>query len=441
MDDYLWYNIDMKSYFHRILDDVLIEELEGVGAVLVQGAKWCGKTTTCEQVAKSTLYMNDPQKRSQYLRMAEADITTLMQGERPRLIDEWQDAPQFWDAIRFGVDHSDGFGHYILTGSAVPPEEIDKNGKTVISHTGTGRISRLTMRPMSLWESRESSGSVSMKALFDGLEFKSGTGPDLSLRDVAYLVCRGGWPQAVLQEGARALKRAFNYYDAVVNVDISRADKTIRDPERVKRLMRSYARLQGTQSGLKAIKLDMIANDVSKLDEDTVASYIKALKKIFVIEDAVAWCPNLRNKAVVRTSDTRYYSDSSIAAAALGIGPDDLMNDLRTFGLLFETMVMRDLRCYAEALGGTVYHYHDGSGLECDAIVHLRNGRYGLVEVKLAGETLIAEADETLKELSDKIDTARMNAPAFRMIIVAKGDFAYRDKNGTVICPITCLRP
>ena len=195
------------------------------------------------------------------------------------------------------------------------------------------------------------------------------------------------------------------------------------------------------ESGLKAIKLDMVANDVSRLDEDTVASYIKALKKIFVIEDAAAWCPNLRNKAVVRTSDTRYFSDPSIAAAALGIGPGDLMNDLRTFGLLFETMVMRDLRCYAEALGGTVYHYHDGSGLECDAVVHLCNGSYGLVEVKLAGETLIAEANETLRDLAEKIDTVKMRSPAFRMIIVAKGEFAYRDKSGTVICPITCLRP
>lgn len=431
----------MKNYFHRIIDDILIDELAGVGAVLVQGAKWCGKTTTCEQIAKSVLYMNDPKKRSLYLQMAEADITTLMQGDRPRLIDEWQDAPQFWDAIRFDVDHRDGFGHYILTGSAVPPDEKDENGKQVISHTGTGRISRLTMRPMSLWESKESSGSVSLKALFEGCEFKTGTGPDLALRDVAYLVCRGGWPQAVLQEGAQALRRAFNYFDAIVNVDVSRADARIRDPERVKRLMRSYARLQGTQSGLKAIKLDMAANDVSKLDEDTVSSYIKALKKIFVVEDAIAWCPNLRNKAVVRTSDTRYFSDSSIAAAALGVGPDDLMNDIRTFGLLFETMAMRDLRCYAEALGGEVFHYHDGSGLECDAIVHLRNGSYGLVEVKLAGDTLIAEANKTLNDLAGKIDTTRMKAPAFRMVVVGKGEFAYRDKSGTIVCPITCLRP
>jgi len=427
-------------YFSRIADSILAEELSSVGAVLVQRPKWCGKPTTCEQLAKSCLYMNDPKKRSTYLKMAEADIAELMKGDQPRLIDEWQDAPQFWDAVRYDVDHSDGFAHYILTGSAVPPEERDEEGKVVISHTGTGRIAHVTMRPMSLWESGESNGTVSMAALFAG-EFKTVPAPERGLREVAYLVCRGGWPQAVIQDGRRALRRAFNYYDAVVNVDIARVDKSIRDPERVKRLMRSYARLQGTQSGLKAIKLDMAANDSRKLDEDTVATYIKALKRIFVIEDALAWCPNLRNKAVVRTSDTRYFVDSSIATAALGVGPDDLMNDIRSFGLLFETMAMRDLRCYAEALDGTVYHYHDGSGLECDAIIHLRNGTYGLVEIKLGGDSLISEGVDTLAKLADRIDVARMKMPSFRMVLTAIGEYAFRDKDGTIICPIGCLRP
>lgn len=412
-----------------------------MGAVLVQGPKWCGKTTTCEQLAQSALYMNDPKRRAFYLQMAEADITELMKGAQPRLIDEWQDAPQFWDAIRFDVDRSEGYGHYILTGSAVPVSERDDRGRPILSHTGTGRIGRVTMRPMSLWESRESSGAVSLGALFAGGEFMSGTGPDLSLGEVAHLVCRGGWPQSVLQGGERSLKRAFDYFDAVVNADISRADGTIRDPERVRRLMRSYARLQGTQSGLKAIKLDMSVHDSARLDEDTVASYIKALKKIFVVEDVAAWCPNLRNKAVIRTSDTRYFTDSSIAAAALGIGPSDLMNDLRTFGLLFETMAIRDLRCYAEALGGSIYHFHDGSGLECDAVVHLRNGSYGLVEIKLAGESLVAEGERTLDALACKIDRTRMKEPSFRMVVTAKGEFAYRNANGVIVCPLTCLRP
>ena len=298
------------------------------------------------------------------------------------------------------------------------------------------------MRPMSLWESGESSGSVGLSALFAGKTFTSGAAPDRSLRETAWLVCRGGWPRAVLQKGARALRRAFDYYDAVVNVDIQRADGTIRDPERVKRLMRSYARLQGTQSGLKAIKSDMSANDAGSLDEDTVASYVKALKKIFVVEDMPAWCPNLRNRSVIRTSDTRYFTDPSIAVAALGASPDDLMNDLGTFGYIFETMAARDLRCYAEALDGTVYHYHDGSGLECDAVVHLRDGSYGLVEVKLGGETLIEAGAKTLKDLAGKIDTTRMPPPSFRMVVVAEGDIAYRrPEDGILVCPLSTLRP
>ena len=426
----------MKTYFSRICDDVLIEELAGMGAVLLQGPKWCGKTTTCEQVAKSRLYMNDPKKRSQYLQMAQSDITELMQGDRPRLIDEWQDAPQFWDAIRYNVDHEEGCGQFILTGSAVPPVSSD------ISHSGTGRIAKLTMRPMSLWESKESSGSVSLGELFQGRDFTSARGLDHSLRDIAYILCRGGWPQAVQQTGTRALRRAFDYYDAVVETDISRAEKSVRDPERVRRLMRSYARLQGTQSGLKAIRLDMAANDSDSIDEDTVSTYIKALKKIFVIEDMSAWTPKLRNKAVIRTSDTRYFIDPSIAVAALGVGPQNLMNDLRSFGYLFETMAVRDLRCYAMALDGWVSHYHDGSGLECDAIIHLRDGSFGLVEVKLGGDSLIGEAVDTLTAFHDKIDTGRMSEPAFKMILIATGEFAYRRKeDGIIVCPIGCLKP
>ena len=425
----------MKMYFSRIYDATIAEELAGMGAVLVQGAKWCGKTTTCEQLAKSILYMADPKKRSLYLQMAESDITELMKGAKPRLIDEWQDAPQFWDAIRYYVDHEDECGQYILTGSATPPDSEK------ISHSGTGRIARITMRPMSLWESKESSGAVSFKALFGNEPFATARADEKTLRDMARLVCRGGWPRAVLQGGTRSLRRAFDYYDAVVNVDISKADKKIRDPERVKRLLKSYSRLQGTQSGLKTIKLDMAANGNDSLDEDTVASYIKALKKIFVVEDMPAWCPNLRNKAVIRTSDTRYFTDPSIAVAALGVGPDDLMNDLGTFGFLFETMAVRDLRCYAEALDGSVYHYHDGSGLECDAVVHLRNGAYGLVEVKLGGETLIAAGAATLGKLAKKIDTTKMKPPSFLMVVVATGEFAYRRADGVIVCPISALKP
>lgn len=431
-----------KIYEKRLVDALLARKLKGVGAVLVQGPKWCGKTTTCEQFAKSALYMGDPKRREHYLQMADTDISVLLAGDQPRLIDEWQDAPKFWDAIRFDVDHSPGFGHYILTGSAVPPE-IDESdpGKRQTVHSGTGRIVRLTMRPMSLFESGESSGTVSLEALFAGDVFKATPVPERGLRDMAFSICRGGWPQAVLQGGEESLDRAFEYYEAVTEIDVSRVDRTLRDPERVKRLMRSYARLQGSQSGLKAIRLDMAANDSASLDDNTVASYIRALKRIFVVEDMVAWCPFLRTKSVIRTSDTRYFIDPSIAAAALGAGPADLMNDLRTFGLLFETMAVRDLRCYAESLLGSVSHYHDGTGLECDAIIHLRNGSYGLVEIKLGGERLIAEGEKTLMSLAKKIDGTRMKEPAFKMVLTASGDYAYETKNGIIVCPLSALRP
>ena len=431
-----------EIYRKRVLDAILERKLSGAGAVLVEGPKWCGKTTTCEQHAKSALYMADPMRRDRYLVQAEVDITELMKGEQPRLIDEWQDAPKFWDAIRYDVDHSAGWGHYILTGSAVPPDDRhERSGKKGIVHSGTGRIVRVKMRPMSLWESEESSGTVSLGALFKGLPFKPGKAIDWSLKDTAYLVCRGGWPQSVLQGGELALDRAFEYVDAVVNSDISRVDGVSRDPRRVRLLLRSYARQQGTQSTIVNIRKDMTIGDGHGPDDDTVSSYLNALRKIFVIEDSEAWCPALRSRAAIRMSPTRYFSDPSIATAALGLGPEDLMNDIRTYGLFFETMVMRDLRVYVDTLNGSVSHYLDRNGLECDAVVHLRNGTSGLVEVKLGGESLIDEGAKTLNELSGIIDTSRQSEVAFKMIITASGDFAYQRKDGIIICPISALKP
>ena len=297
------------------------------------------------------------------------------------------------------------------------------------------------MRPMSLWESEESSGTVSLGALFKGLPFKPGKAIDWSLKDTAYLVCRGGWPQSVLQGGELALDRAFEYVDAVVNSDISRVDGVSRDPRRVRLLLRSYARQQGTQSTIVNIRKDMTIGDGHGPDDDTVSSYLNALRKIFVIEDSEAWCPALRSRAAIRMSPTRYFSDPSIATAALGLGPEDLMNDIRTYGLFFETMVMRDLRVYVDALNGSVSHYLDRNGLECDAVVHLRNGTSGLVEVKLGGESLIDEGAKTLNELSGIIDTSRQSEVAFKMIITASGDFAYQRKDGIIICPVSALKP
>ena len=422
-----------KKYRPRIADDVLKLKLSAMGAVLVEGAKWCGKTTTCEQQSKSVLYMATPDKRKEYLQLAEMDIGKLLKGAKPRLIDEWQDAPQFWDAIRFVVDHEDGVGQFILTGSAVPPD-ISK-----ISHSGTGRFARIKMRPMSLWESGESSGGVSLASLFDEKAFEAAIARELTLDEIAFLICRGGWPQTVGRTGERALVTAQEYVEGVAESDISRADNIPRNPERVRRLLRSCARLQGTQSTLSVIHRDMMANDIRGLDEDTINSYMNALKKIFVIENLQAWCPSLRAKGSIRTTDTLYFVDPSIAAAAMGVGPGNLINDLRSFGLFFEAMAIRDLRVYMDALRGHVEKYHDKTGLECDAVLHLPNGQYALMEIKLGGETLINEGITTLGKLDALIREKGIPKPSFKMVLTATGSFAYL-KDETIICPIGCLK-
>lgn len=423
----------MKKYKARIADEILEKRLQGKGAVLVEGPKWCGKTTTAEQVAGSILYMADPEKEEQNLSMAEINPKRLLQGEIPRLIDEWQIAPKLWDAVRFEVDHRDAFGQFILTGSAVPASYEH------IHHTGTGRFSWLLMRPMSLFESLESTGEVSLKKLFETPEQIDGENA-LDLDRLAFLVCRGGWPRATDLEGEIALEQAFDYYEAVVRSDISRADGVSRNPERVKRLMRSYARNQGAQVSNALLCEDIAVNEAETFDSDTVYSYINALKKIFVIEEMEAWNPNLRSKTAIRTSNTRYFVDPSIAAAALGLGPQDLIEDLNTFGLLFETMCIRDLRIFADVLNGNVYHFRDKTGLECDAVIHLRDGTYGLVEIKLGGDKLIAEGAENLKKLANKIDTTKMKDPAFLLVLIGVGDYAYRRQDGVYVVPIGCLK-
>lgn len=423
----------IKNYRKRIADNILQRKLKGKGAVLIEGPKWCGKTTTAEQIANSVLYMDDPESKAQNITMAELNPKRLLKGNAPRLIDEWQLAPKLWDAIRFEIDHRGSLGQFVLTGSAVPPDTKD------IAHSGTGRFTWLTMRPMSLFESGESTGEVSLKHLFTAPESIDGES-QIDLDRLAFLVCRGGWPKAVDMRDEIALDQAFDYYDAVVHSDINRADGVTKNPERVKRLMRSYARHQGAQTANTILASDVRGSDGGSMDDETVASYVNALKKIFVIEDMPAWNPNLRSKTAIRSSDTRYYIDPSIAAAALGIGPQDLIADLKTFGFLFETMCVRDLRVFADALNGTVYHYRDKEGLECDAVVHLRNGSYGLVEIKLGGDTLIEEGAKTLTALTKKIDTTEMNAPAFSMVLIGTGNYAYRRKDGIYVVPIGCLR-
>lgn len=424
----------MKKYKARIADKMLSRRLLGSGAVLIQGPKWCGKTTTAEQQAKSVVYMDDPEYMEQNVELANLSPQKLLSGEVPRLIDEWQLAPQLWDAARFEVDHRDELGQFIFTGSAVPVDT------SKIHHSGTGRFAWLTMRTMSLSESGDSTNEVSLEELFaNPVADVFATNP-LNIDSLAWLICRGGWPKATMVSKEVALDMAYRYYEAVVHSDISRVDNVSRDPERAKRILRSLARNQCAQVTVNTICADLENNDVAATNRNTVASYIEALKKIFVLEDSLAWNPNLRSKTAIRTSDTRYFSDPSIGVAALGIGPNDLVNDLSTMGLFFESMCIRDLRVYADAIDGTVYHYRDGNGLECDAVVHLRNGNYGLIEVKLGGEKNIEEGAKNLKLLASKIDDTKMKSPSFLMVLTGTSRYAVRRDDGVYVVPIGCLK-
>lgn len=406
----------------------------GVGAVLIQGPKWCGKTTTAEQQAKSIVYLDDPEYMEQNVELANLSPKKLLAGETPRLIDEWQLAPQLWDAARFEVDHRNEEGLFIFTGSAVP---TDTNK---IHHSGTGRFSWLTMRTMSLFESGESTGEVSLNDLFKTPNLDIFGTNSLNIDAIAWLICRGGWPRAATINKEVALDMAYRYYEAVVNNDISRIDNVKRDAERTKRILRSIARNQCAPISINTICADIENNDASAANRQTITSYIDALKKIFVLEDSPAWNPNLRSKTAIRSSETRYFSDPSIGAAALGIGPNDLINDLNTMGLFFEAMCVRDLRVYADALDGAIYHYRDSNGLECDAVLHLRNGDYGLIEIKLGGEKKIEESAQNLKLLASKIDTLKMKAPSFLMVLTGTSKYALRREDGVYVVPIGCLK-
>lgn len=423
----------MREYNYRIVDSLLQDKLEAKGAVLIEGPKWCGKTTTATQKAASILHMDNPTEKDQNLTLAKLNPLRLLKGAVPRLIDEWQIAPTLWDSIRYEVDQREEMGQFILTGSAVPADTKE------INHSGTGRFSWLMMRPMSLYESKESTGEISLKELFDENTNIDGENPN-DIEKLAFLICRGGWPGAIDLKEKPALQQAFDYLDGVVKSDINRADGIEKNEERVRRIMRSLARNQGSQTPTTVIANDILANDSSSVNEDTVQTYIKALKKIFVIEDMPAWNPNLRSKSAIRTSDTRYYVDPSIASASLGLGPDDLLNDLNTFGLLFETMCVRDLRIFAESLNGSVYHYRDNTDLECDAVIHLRNGKYGLIEIKLGGDDLIEEGAKTLKKLKDCIDTTKMKKPSFLMVLTGIGKYAYKREDGVLVIPIGVLK-
>jgi predicted AAA+ superfamily ATPase len=429
----MYYKKMASEYKPRIADGLLSRKLAGKGAVLIEGPKWCGKTTTAKQQSKSILDLGDSGVLNQSRQMIEISSQTLLQGATPRLIDEWQTLPSLWDCIRSEVDKRGAFSQFILTGSSVLPQADET------THSGTGRFARIKMRPMSLFESGESAGNVSLRELFEGKTFEPQTNL-LDLHAIAYLTCRGGWPQATLLDGDVALDQAFDYVDSVVERDIQRVDGIRRNPERARLLLRSYARNISQQVSYATIKADMLSNDAKTLDEDTVADYIKALKRLFVVEDLIAWNPNIRSKSAIRTSDTRHFVDPSIGTASLGLGPDDLVNDLNSFGLFFEDLAVRDLRVYAEALDGSLYHYRDSSGLECDTVLHRRNGTYALIEVKLGGEKLIEDGVRALKTFSETIDTTRMKSPSFMMVLTAVGQYAYQRPDGIFVVPIGCLK-
>ena len=423
----------MAKYKQRIADRILERKVLGKGAVLIEGPKWCGKTTTAKQLAKSVLDLGDSAVLKQSSGLIEISPKTLLDGDTPRLIDEWQALPPIWDSIRSEVDRRGEPSQFILTGSSVLPEADE----TV--HSGTGRFATIKMRPMSLYESGESTGTVSLKNLFEGKSIEVQQN-ELDVEEIAFLTCRGGWPWATIISKEVALDQAFDYVDSVIQRDIQRVDKVKRSAERAKLLLRSYARNISQQVSYGTIKKDMLSNDASTLDEDTVADYIKALKKLFVIEDLAAWNPNIRSKAAIRTSDTRHFVDPSIGTAILGLGPKDLINDLKSFGFFFEDMVVRDLRVYAEALDGELYHYRDSSGLECDTVLHRRNGSYALMEVKLGGEQNIEDGAKSMLALAENIDTDKMPAPSFMAVIVGVGQYAYQRKDGVYVIPIGCLK-
>ena len=423
----------MKTYKQRVSDAILTQKLESKGAVLIEGAKWCGKTTTARQQARSILNLGDTTEYERSKDMMSINSRLLLEGEVPRLIDEWQTLPGLWDSIRSEVDSRGESGQFILTGSSVPPD------MSQMRHSGVGRISILRMRPMSLYESGEGNGSVSLASLFSGQTIEP-MHAEATIDEVAYQICRGGWPQATCQSGRIALSHARDYFDVVTEYDIRQIDGARRNPGRARAIMRSYARNQGYQTPLSTIRADILQNEGMSISDDTIADYVNAMSKMFVIEDMLSWNPNLRSKAAIRQSACRYFVDPSIAAAAIGAGPGDLIKDLKTMGMFFESMAIRDLRVYTEALDGSVFHFRDSNGLECDAVIHLHDGRYGLIEMKLGGTPKIEEGAASLTKLYDTLDYTRMNKPSFMMVVVGVGQYAYQRKDGIIVCPIGCLK-
>ena len=419
----------MKEYLPRLIEDKLEKQLKAAGCVVIEGPKWCGKSTTAKRFSNTVVELQRKKVFDQYQTYLATEEENVLKGERPILFDEWQKLPELWDHIRWDIDTNGGRGQYIMTGSARPAEDRDR-------HSGTGRFAKIVMRPMSLYESLESTGEVSLGNMFSGIEKISGNS-NVSFNRIAYLVCRGGWPESVGDDDETALLIAENYFRSLTDTDITEVDEIRRNPERARKILRSYARHISSFASSKTIMDDVSAVN-GTLDDKTLASYLNALRKLFVIEDLSAWSPKLRSKTVIRTADKRQFVDPSIAAAALGASPADLINDINTFGLLFECLCIRDLRVYAEKIGGNVNQYHDSSGMEADAVIHLRNGDWGAVEIKLGGN-MIDEAAKNLLKFRDRIDTGYMREPKFLMVLTGL-NYAYRRPDGVYVVPIGCLK-
>ena len=417
--------METVNYYPRICDQVLSRKLQLTGATLVVGPKWCGKTETALQAARSVIYI---QSEPQYKETGKLMPSLLLEGETPRLIDEWQEVPELWNAVRHSVDQRKKQGQFILTGSATPRDEV-------LAHSGIGRISRIQMRPMSLYESKESTGSVSLKALFEG-EQEIAAVSSMDIPQLAFSICRGGWPGAVtLPAGSEMLAR--EYTDMLVEADIRNLDGIERNPHRVRQVLRSLARNISTLTTANTILADVRANDIT-INERTLDNYLNAMRRLFVVEDVPAWSPSVRSKTTIRTSVKRQLADPSIATAVMRVDTADLLHDLNTFGFLFESLCTRDLRVYAQSNDGEIFHYRDKDQLEIDLIISLNDGRWAAIEVKL-GEHQADEAAANLIQLKNKVDTSRIGEPSFLMVLTG-GKFAYQRKDGVMVVPLACLK-
>lgn len=420
-------------YYKRLIEKDIELKLRTSGAVVVAGPKFCGKTTTCMLYQKSFVKLNTKQT----ITMARMNPKWALEGEKPRLIDEWQKAPDLWNQIKDDLDFDYQFGKFILTGSSTPAD------KTEVHHSGAGRIAPVKMRPMSLWESQESKGTVSLIELFDEKsEYPWDLNSEISLEDIAFLICRGGWPISVRAPKDIAVEITKNYYNGLfVFEDCENERFRNKKPEVLKMILKSYARHISTEAAISTIIADVRQSNERTMDPKTFDDYMEALKDLYVIEDLPAWNPNIRSKTIIRSTPTRHFIDTSIACRALGVSPNDLMNDVESFGLFFEDFAVRDLSIYANAIGGTVTHYRDNTGLECDAVVHLEDGRWGAIEIKLGGDELIEHGAQSLKNLRDKITSiSEERAPSFLMVLTAVGG-AYRREDGVYVAPINLLKP